>query len=97
MAPHRRIEGVQEWLYVIIVGALALYLVIGVITWSWMILTGVAAPGAFTTVLAAIAGALAGIVTPLQGPPGRRDSGDADPGGSRGTASAGPQTGGNDA
>lgn len=73
MAPRRRIEGVQEWLYVIIVASLALYLVIGVVTWSWMILAGVSAPDAFTTILAAIAGALAGIVTPLQGPPGRRD------------------------
>jgi hypothetical protein len=68
-----RVQGVQEWLYVIIVAALALYLVIGVITWSWMILSGTATPEAFTTVLAAIAGALAGIVTPLQGPPARRE------------------------
>lgn len=33
---------------------------------------GVLAPDAFTTILAAVAGALAAIVTPLQGPPGRR-------------------------
>lgn len=75
MGPQRKIEGIQEWLYVIIVASLALYLVIGVITWSWMILAGVAAPDSFTTILAAIAGALAGIVAPLQGPPGRRTSG----------------------
>jgi hypothetical protein len=71
VAEQRRIQGVQEWLYVVIVGALALYLVIGVLAWSWMILAGVPAPDAFTTILAAIAGALAGIVTPLQAPPGR--------------------------
>lgn len=68
-----RIQGVQEWLYVIIVASLALYLVIGVIVWAWMILVGIPAPDAFATILAAIAGALAAIVTPLQGPPGRSD------------------------
>ena len=72
MAQQPRVQGVQEWLYVVIVGALALYLVIGVLAWTWMILAGIPAPDAFTTILAAIAGALAGMVTPLQPPPGRR-------------------------
>lgn len=72
MGDEGRRWSVQEWLYVIIVGALALYLVIGVLAWTWMILVGVPAPEAFTTVLAAIAGALAGVVTPLQGPAGNR-------------------------
>jgi CHASE2 domain-containing sensor protein len=72
MARQRWVDGVQEWLYVIIVASLALYLVIGLLLWSWMILVGRATPDAFTTILAAIAGALAGIVTPLQGPPPRR-------------------------
>jgi hypothetical protein len=72
MTPAGRIQGVQEWLYVIIVASLALYLVIGILAWTWMILVGIPAPDAFTTILAAIAGALAGMVTPLQGPPGRR-------------------------
>lgn len=65
----------------IIVASLALYLVIGVIMWSWMILVGVPAPDAFTTIIAAIAGALAGIVTPLQGPSSRSStaSGSDDP------------------
>jgi Na+/H+ antiporter NhaA len=49
-----------------------LYLVIGVIAWTWMILSGIAAPDAFATILAAIAGALAGIITPLSAP-GSRD------------------------
>lgn len=65
------IEGPQEWLYVIIVAGLALYLVIGIIAWSWMILAGIPAPDAFTTVLAAVVGALAGVLSPLKGPPGR--------------------------
>ncbi|MFP4635848.1 MAG: hypothetical protein ACLFRD_08305 [Nitriliruptoraceae bacterium] len=64
-------QDVQDWLYVVIVGALALYLVIGVVAWTWMILTGVAVPDAFATILAAIAGALAGIVTPLSRPGSR--------------------------
>jgi Na+/H+ antiporter NhaA len=75
MAPDRPVQGMQEWLYVIIVVALASYLVIGVIVWTWMILTGVSAPDAFTTILATIAGALAGIVAPLQGPPSRERRG----------------------
>ena len=70
------IQGAQEWLYVIIVASLSLYLVIGVLVWSWMLFVGIPAPGAFTTILAAIAGAMAGIVTPLQGPPGRRQEPD---------------------
>ena len=70
-APRKNIQGTQEWLYVIIVASLALYFVIGVLAWTWMILAGIAAPSAFTTILAAIAGALAGIVTPLQAPPSR--------------------------
>lgn len=64
MEPASRVKGVQAWLYVIIVESLALYLVIGVVVWSWLILAGVATPGSFTTILAAIAGALAGIAAP---------------------------------
>lgn len=71
MADPPKIQGPQEWLYVLIVGALALYLVIGVIAWSWMILAGIPTPGAFTTTLAAIVGALAGVLSPLKGPPAR--------------------------
>jgi len=58
----------QEWLYVIIVASLAAYLVIGVLAWTWMLLAGIAAPDAFTTIIATIAGGLVGIVTPLRGP-----------------------------
>lgn len=68
MARPPRIRGVQEWLYVVIVTGLTLYLVLGIVAWTWMIMTGVSAPDAFVTILAAITGALAGIVTPLRGP-----------------------------
>jgi Na+/H+ antiporter NhaA len=73
MRARRRIEGIEDWLYVIIVASLALYLLIGVIAWTWMILAGIDAPGPFTTTIAAVLGALAGIVTPLQRPSARRD------------------------
>jgi hypothetical protein len=66
---RRKIEGAQEWLYLAIAMALALYLVIGVIAWTWMILAGVDVPPAFATILAAIAGSLAGVLSPLR-PPG---------------------------
>lgn len=69
MRERRKIEGVQEWLYLVIALALALYLVIGVIAWTWMILADVDVPAAFTTILAAIVGSLAGILSPLR-PPG---------------------------
>lgn len=73
----RRAEGIREWLDVVIVAALATYLVIGVVVWSRMILSGSPTPDAFTTILAAIAGALAGVVTPRRtsGGTDRRDDG----------------------
>ena len=64
---ERRLARLHDWLYILIVGSLALYLVIGVVAWSWMLLTGVAAPGAFTTILATISGGLVGILAPLGG------------------------------
>jgi hypothetical protein len=71
-APPRGRRSVEEWLSLIIVGSLAVYLVIGVVTWSWMILSGVPAPAGFTTVLTGIAGAMAGIAAPLRPPTGNR-------------------------
>jgi hypothetical protein len=73
MRMGRRLGRIEDWLYVIIVGSLALYLVIGIVAWSWMILAGVDVPGPFTTTIAATLGAMAGIVTPLQRPSARRD------------------------
>lgn len=55
----------------IIGGSLSLYLVIGVLAWTWMIVNAVTVPPAFATILSTIAGVLAGIVTPLQAPPRR--------------------------
>lgn len=74
MDKPKLIQGPQEWLYVVIVSALALYLVIGVVAWTWMILVGIAAPAAFSTILAAIAGALGGILSPLRAPGSARDA-----------------------
>lgn len=62
----------DDWLRTLVVGSLSLYLVIGVIAWTWMILSGVDAPDGFTTVLSTIAGGLIGIVAP------RRSTGGAD-------------------
>lgn len=56
----------QDWLYLVIVIALSLYLVIGVIAWTWMIFSGVEVPDAFATVLATIVGALVGVLAPSQ-------------------------------
>ena len=79
MAPQRRLVDAQEWLYVIIVASLALYLVIGVIVWTWMIFSGIEAPAAFTTILATIAGGLVGIISPLRGPSAGPGNGSARP------------------
>jgi hypothetical protein len=79
MQAPRGFHDLQDWLYVIIVGALALYLVIGILAWTWMILAGISAPDAFTTTIAAVVGALAGMVTPLQRP-GERKRPDAEGG-----------------
>ncbi|HEX2029186.1 MAG TPA: hypothetical protein VHF25_14425 [Nitriliruptorales bacterium] len=65
--PGRR-EPIDNFVYAVVVGSLALYLVIGVIAWSWMILAGVSIPEGFTTVLSTIVGGLIGIVAP-QGKP----------------------------
>ncbi|MBW3578244.1 MAG: hypothetical protein KY462_11000 [Actinobacteria bacterium] len=62
------LERLKDWLYVMIVGALTLYFVIGLVAWVWMIAAGVSAPAAFTTILATVAGGLVGIVGPLRAP-----------------------------
>jgi hypothetical protein len=68
-------RSLQDWLYVLIVGSLALYAVIGVIAWTWMIIRpDVETPPAFATVMAAVIGALAGIVAPLSSPSSRERS-----------------------
>jgi hypothetical protein len=73
----RSIENLQELLYVVIASALGLYLVIGIVAWTWMIFAGVDVPGSFATVLAAVVGALAGTLSPLR-PPGSTPTGRSD-------------------
>lgn len=80
MTAPRRIDHLQEWAAVIIVFALALYLVIGIVAWTWMLLNDIEVPGAFATVLAAVIGAFAGVLTPLRMPSrGHRDGDEAPP------------------
>lgn len=69
-------ERLEPWIVVVVVGAMAAYLVIGIIAWTWMIVRGVGAPDSFVTILAAIVGVFGGIIAPLRGPgtrPERRD------------------------
>lgn len=68
MSSSHSFEGPRDWLSVIVVVSLALYLLIGLVAWVWMILAGVEVPKAFGTVLAAIIGAFAGVLTPLRVP-----------------------------
>ncbi|GEM_PF-3321056 len=81
--------GHQEWLHLVIVVALAAYLIIGIIAWVWMLVVGIEVPDAFATVLAAIIGAFAGMLSPIRRPsratnhPG--SGGQAPPPGSHGT------------
>lgn len=65
------LAGVQEWLYVVIVVALSIYLVIGVVVWGWLLLTDRSVPTGFATVLSAIIGGLIGVLAPVR-PPGRQ-------------------------
>jgi hypothetical protein len=76
MQLQRRPSGVPDWLYVAVVGALGLYLVIGVVAWVTFIYNGVPVPDSFATILATIAGGLVGVLAPSGGanrpsPPGR--------------------------
>ena len=90
MTAPRRIDHLQEWASVIIVFALALYLVIGIVAWTWMLLNDIEVPGAFATVLAAVIGAFAGVLTPLRMP--SRGHSDADKAPSAGESIPQPPT-----
>ena len=57
-------QRVPDWLYMIIVSALALYFLIGGIVWSVLIFSGRPAPDSFVTILATIAGGLVGVLAP---------------------------------
>lgn len=56
--------GLPEWLYVVIVVALAVYFIIGAIAWTLLALAGTPMPSGFATILATIAGGLVGVLTP---------------------------------
>lgn len=51
---------VEEWLYLIMVVALAVYFVIGGIAWVVLLFQGRDVPAAFATVLASVGGGLVG-------------------------------------
>jgi hypothetical protein len=55
---------VPDWLYVLIVASLALYLVVGGVAWVAFTTQGIPMPDAFATILATIAGGLVGILSP---------------------------------
>ncbi|MCC5949429.1 MAG: hypothetical protein JJT89_13350 [Nitriliruptoraceae bacterium] len=68
-------ERIEPWLVLIVVLAMAAYLVIGIGAWTWMIVRGVGAPDSFVTILAAIVGVFGGIIAPLRGPGSRHREG----------------------
>jgi hypothetical protein len=67
MQLQRRPNGIPEWLYVVIVATLCLYLIIGGVVWASFIYQGVPVPDSFTTLLATIAGGLVGVLAPSAG------------------------------
>ena len=65
------LEHVHEWLYLVIVVGLSIYLIIGVVVWGWLLLTDRSVPTGFATVLSAIIGGLIGVLAPVK-PPDRQ-------------------------
>lgn len=70
--PSRR-TGMPSWLYVLIVGSLGLYFIIGAVAWAIIAYEGRDVPDSFATILATIAGGLVGLLTP--GPTGKGGDG----------------------
>ncbi|MGH2731949.1 MAG: hypothetical protein ACRDJG_03230 [Actinomycetota bacterium] len=64
MQRSKQPAGTPNWLYALIVGSLALYLLVGVVAWTIMIFLGIRMPDGFAAILATIAGGLIGILTP---------------------------------
>jgi hypothetical protein len=62
---------VHEWLYVVIVVGLSIYLIIGVVVWGWLLLTDRSVPTGFATVLSTIIGGLIGVLAPVR--PSKRE------------------------
>lgn len=57
---------VYEWLYVVIVVGLSIYLVIGIVVWGWLLLTDRSVPTGFATVLSTVIGGLIGVLAPVR-------------------------------
>ena len=85
MQAQRQPPELPNWLYILVVGALGLYMVIGGVAWALIAYEGRDVPDGFATLLATIAGGLIGIVTHA-GPSrsGQRAGGDGSGGGSGG-------------
>lgn len=66
-----------NWLYLVVVGALALYFLIGAVAWAVIAYEGRTVPDSFATILATIAGGLVGILAPAGSD--RADGGGGDP------------------
>ncbi len=64
MQRSKQPAGAPNWLYALIVGSLALYLLVGVVAWVIMIFSGIRMPDGFAAILATIAGGLIGLLTP---------------------------------
>lgn len=64
-----------NWLYILIVGSLGVYFVIGGTAWAIIAYEGRDVPDSFATVLATIAGGLVGILTQSGGSSGPPDEG----------------------
>ncbi|MGH9280543.1 MAG: hypothetical protein ACRD12_20920 [Acidimicrobiales bacterium] len=56
-----------SWLYIVIVGSLGLYFIIGAVAWAIIAYQGRDVPDSFSTILATIAGGLVGLLTPSPG------------------------------
>jgi hypothetical protein len=59
-----RPAALPSWLYLVVVGALALYFIIGAVAWAIIAYEGRNVPDSFSTILATIAGGLVGILAP---------------------------------
>ena len=63
MQAQGQTPGLPNWLYILVVGALGVYLVVGGVAWAIIAYEGRDVPDSFATLLATIAGGLVGIVT----------------------------------
>lgn len=74
-----RPPALPNWLYLVVVGALALYFIIGAVAWAIIAYEGRTVPDSFSTILATIAGGLVGILAPSASGRGPGDGSGGDP------------------